>query len=484
MRKIAAFCAAVFTLSLLASVLPFPGRQAWAAEGDGKILFTRSVTPSFNEQIYVVDPDGTNETNLSNSATWDWAPTWSPDATKIAFVRQGSNDNIYVMNADGTGATQLTSDAADEDEPSWSPDGSKIAFRSSRDGNHEIYVMNADGSNQTRLTNDSAADRDPEWSPDGTKIVFQSARPAAGETGFRLYTMDADGSNQTQLTSFTGSATHSSPSWSPDGTQIAYTCNYGSGLNVCVADADGTNEVQITNDTSDEIRPSWSPDGTQIAYESSVDSGGQTIYIMDADGSNKTRITQLFPSFEGYSIYSDWGGVDITGGGSGSGSGTGIPDDSQPNVTRLTNPVTGNDILLESSCSSNQSVSAIPEPSDPADAGFSYPFGLVGFTLQCGTNGVTATISVYYYESMPSSSIVLRYYNNSTGAYQTITSSTTAQLTDNGQNVIKLTFQITDGSFFDTDAVANGEVFSFVGLGQSAVGAPNTGLGGRLRNID
>ncbi len=82
------------------------------------------------------------------------------DNGKIAFVSARSGDpEIYTMNPDGTQQTQLTSNAPPPDSPipflldfwpDWSPDGTKIVFASVRDdGNAEIYVMNADGSGQT-----------------------------------------------------------------------------------------------------------------------------------------------------------------------------------------------------------------------------------------------------------------------------------------------------------------------------------------------
>ena len=72
---------------------------------------------------------------------------------------------IYVMNADGTGQTRLTNNPEGASSPDWSPDGSKIAFVRRREGNLEIYVMNADGTGQTNLTNNSGNDSSPAWSP-------------------------------------------------------------------------------------------------------------------------------------------------------------------------------------------------------------------------------------------------------------------------------------------------------------------------------
>src|SRR3990172_1844040 len=120
------------------------GKIAFASERDG------------NYEIYVMDADGSNPTNLTNDGATDGGPAWSPDGGKIAFTSErDGNYEIYVMDADGSNPTNLTNNSAWDSEPAWSPDGSKIAFESYRDNNREIYVMNADGTAQTNLTNNA-----------------------------------------------------------------------------------------------------------------------------------------------------------------------------------------------------------------------------------------------------------------------------------------------------------------------------------------
>src|SRR5262249_46194546 len=89
----------------------------------------------------------------------DTRPSFSRDGTRIAFESdRDGNEEIYVMNADGTGQTRLTNNFVEDSDPSFSPDGARIAFESGRDGNLEGCVMNADGTAPTRLTNNAADD--------------------------------------------------------------------------------------------------------------------------------------------------------------------------------------------------------------------------------------------------------------------------------------------------------------------------------------
>ena len=212
---------------------------------------------------------------------------WTIDHSKIVFesTRDGEYQ-IYSMNSDGTDVTDLSRSGANDKDPAWSRDGSKIVFQSDRDpgGDTNIYVMNADGSNQTRLTT-GRFNGNPAWSPDGRQIVFESTRTGRSE----IYVMNADGSHQTQITFDDPIATDAA--WSPDGTRIAYASTLSGRYQIYTVSPGGGKSVRVTNADATELGPTWSPDGSRIAFYSDRDKAASRIYTMNPDGTDVKPVT-------------------------------------------------------------------------------------------------------------------------------------------------------------------------------------------------
>jgi len=291
-------------LSIGFTMLPMQLSDAAFPGSNGKIAFVSD--REGQDEIYVMNPDGSGQTRLTDNIARDGDPAWSPDGSRIAFTRNKAGaPEIYVMNADGSNQTRLASRLAEH--PTWSPDGSKIAFDSAQYGSPQIYVMNADGSHPVPLTPRSPNTQegwvDPAWSPDGSKIAaVEVGWPLLSRTGSILigqFNLPHDLYENNELLCPSAGHGCGDPAWSPDGSRIALTANFdswtGSHKNYNIRA--GPYNVDVEDDSyktltkSGENRhPAWSPDGSKVAFASNRD-GSWEIYVMNADGSGQTRLT-------------------------------------------------------------------------------------------------------------------------------------------------------------------------------------------------
>jgi TolB protein len=240
-------------------------------------------------------------------AGYDADVSVDPTGQWLAFTgaREGERTQIYLQRVDSPTVTQLTNDAADDAQPCFSPDCKRIAFSSNRSGNWHLYLMNADGRSVTQITDGQSNDMHPSFSPSGTRLVYSSLagnRGGAGEQ-WQLHAIDLVTRENKEI----GAGLF--PVWSPDKNRdvIAFQKTKARGsrwfsLWTCeLKDGEAAQVTEIAVSANAAlVSPSWSPDGKRLAFASIVEpgqtrngkpQGQQDIWIIDADGSHRRRLT-------------------------------------------------------------------------------------------------------------------------------------------------------------------------------------------------
>jgi TolB protein len=246
-----------------------------------------------NEEIYLMDYDGANQTRLLYNTVNDSNPCWDPEGRRLAYSSwQNMTVGVYILDVFEKARTRTTVCLKGQNyTPAWSPDGKKLAFSSSMNGNHEIYVADIE-SNPTRvgrikqLTFNPGVDIAPSWSPTGREIVFTSDRGGTPQ----IYTMDADGGN-TRRISF-GANHQDAPAWSPNGDKIVYVARVDNVFDLYLYDIRSGQISKLTEIYARNESPAWSPDGRHIVFTSNV-SGSSQIHVIDVDGRNLHKLTSL-----------------------------------------------------------------------------------------------------------------------------------------------------------------------------------------------
>ena len=256
-----------------------------APASDGHIAFISR--RDGNDEIYLMDPDGGNQTRLTDTPAREMEVAWHPNGSMLIFVsRRTGAYELFSMNADGSNVVRLTTNSAPDWGPTYTPDGANILFFRTLGGTDDILTMSADGANEARLTQNAWFDVLPVMTPDGKAILFDSDRNGSTrQANYDIYRMNPDGSGQTRLTTNPGQDWYHAVS--PDGTLIAYTCDD----HIAIMNLDGTDQRRLTYPSGyADARPTFSPDGTRLAFASNRD-GNWEIYLMNRDGSGQQRIT-------------------------------------------------------------------------------------------------------------------------------------------------------------------------------------------------
>lgn len=259
--------------------------------GGGQIAFV-SLRANNLPQIFLMNADGSNPTQLTRLPDGACQPDWSPDGKRLVFVspcraRQSEyrGSTLYLINADGANLTPLPSMPGGDFDPAWSPDGKQIAFTSLRESIQHIFLINLSDNKVTRFSAESSFDGKPAWSPDGKLIAFESTRLGT----LQIWVAEASGQNTKQFTIIPGSIAFNAR-WTADGQNIVFNRDQALPVLWIKQYKDLTPEFKV----SEEIRPvenaRYSKDGQWIVFEN-WKSTNRDIYRMMFNGSNLTQLT-------------------------------------------------------------------------------------------------------------------------------------------------------------------------------------------------
>ncbi len=307
----------------------------------GSAILATSMTTfaSANDQLSVFSAEDVFELE------WADEPQVSPDGQQAIYVRR-SNDimldrtvsHIWLIDLDGSDHQPLLAELGSYRSPRWSPDGSRIAYMKSMSGRTGLYVNYLSSGRDALIGTFEEAPANLTWSPDGEMVAFTMAVKAEGEklvsgpkkpegakwadaprvidraryrtngSGFvdlaydHVFVMPAEGGTARQLT--TGDFNHrSSLSFTPDSEWILFSANRNENWELQSRESDifavnvASGELsQLTDVPGLETSPQVSPDGRLVAY---LGTGNErepflptNVFLMQRNGSRPTNLTQ------------------------------------------------------------------------------------------------------------------------------------------------------------------------------------------------
>ena len=253
-----------------------------------KIYFVSDRTG--HTEIWSMDYDGANQTQLTRYNSITKQPAVSPDGKTLAFVTYAQGTPRIMLQSVENGRKMRFQNPASSliGTPEFTPDGKHVVFTASLDGWPQICITDLDGGNLRRISNVRSIEVSPRVNPKtGSDIAFISDRSGAQQ----LWRITIDGGDLAMLTDGVGEVAN--PSWRPDGQSVAFAWTRGYELgafNIFLMDISMRQPVQVTKDSGINENPSWAPDGLHIVYSSKRGTSTQ-IYTVLADGKNARQLT-------------------------------------------------------------------------------------------------------------------------------------------------------------------------------------------------
>ena len=276
---------------VLAEILPTAKITFWA-------------TREGNRDIYLMNPDGSEQIRITHHRAQDITPIWSPTGEQILFVsdRDGVWD-LYLMDPNGSNVRRVFGKEAKRAGPTWSPDGKQIAYTRTVGDQWVIYTATIDGENEERVSVGSS----PAWSPDGTEIAFLVGRPKSMQ--INIFNLDTLKQKRLFPRKAIPSYMSGGLAWSPTGDKLAFAWLHRVPLKdfietetIYTINRDGMGLTQIVDEAGPRaIGVGWSPHGESILYRQTDRNNNSQIFKRPLGGEQPEQLTHIGQNYLG-----DW----------------------------------------------------------------------------------------------------------------------------------------------------------------------------------
>jgi TolB protein len=237
----------------------------------GRIAYSAIDAVEETQNLYLLDLTRTEPQLLVENAT---QPAFSQDGSLLAFRALEGHPELGLLDLRTDQISRVTRNATDS-TPTWSPDASQIAFASDREDDRiwRIYVISPKEVKGKGVL--WAIGQMPAWAADGSEIAYRACDLFGNNCG--LWVMEPGGFDQARLTS---DPSDTSPSWSPDTSQVAFISARTGNWEIHAVDVATGQDRRLTNHPAMDVAPTWSPDGKQLAFLSNRE-GPWAVYILD-----------------------------------------------------------------------------------------------------------------------------------------------------------------------------------------------------------
>ncbi|MCY3723946.1 MAG: hypothetical protein OXG97_17140 [Candidatus Poribacteria bacterium] len=247
-----------------------------------------------NRELYLMNPDGSKQVNITNHRADDVSGTWSPTGDQILFASnrdQGEGWDLYLMDADGKNVHPVFEKPAIRSTPTWSPDGKQIAYMRTVRGVWYVYMATSGGKNEERL----AIGGSPAWSPDGSEIAYVVS---VGPERLNIYIFNLQTRKQNHFFPPDDVSTAREPDWSPDGNKLAFMWHQKRPQDegeIYTLNRDGTSLQELVRKPGvGAAAPVWSPRGDALVYRGRLKPIRQThVFKITLDGRGVEQLTDI-----------------------------------------------------------------------------------------------------------------------------------------------------------------------------------------------